>query len=216
MKKLLLLLSLVLPALTAVTGRNASDFFVSAPSNAAFLIDSITRMDMLDYYRSGSKTTSAAINKGRARVTGESEGKLVFDIDSLVQYQIVLLPTTSKAGTDTIVAVVETLRSNLENSMVNFYTIDWETVPSNKILTTPTLSDWITVGGAPERSEVERTFPFITSRIDISEDGKLTITNTMEPYFVPSDWKNVGGWIKPSLTYSWNGKQFVKDPATAK
>lgn len=70
MKKLLLTATLLLAgALGAMAQLTAADAFTSAPQNIFPLLDRNTRLDMVDYVKSGLSTPSQNSLQGRSAIT---------------------------------------------------------------------------------------------------------------------------------------------------
>lgn len=185
----------------------AAEAYLETPSAGIFLIDSITRMDMLDYYRSGSATPSAAIIGGTARVTEEKPMSIKLTVGQ-TDFQLALLYD----GKNTIIALIETVASTVPDSHITFYDRNWNELPKQKgLFKSPALKDWLTEDGKRERAYIEEVVPFIMAIYDYDPDSKvLTISNTMENYYTPEDWKDISAKLKASIAYRWNGKQFTK------
>ena len=185
----------------------ASEAFVELPISVLDLIDKSRRMDMLDYYRSGSATPSAAIIGGTARITEEKPMSIKLTVGQ-TDFQLALLYD----GKNTIIALIETVASTVPDSHITFYDRNWNELPKQKgLFKSPALKDWLTEDGKRERAYIEEVVPFIMARYDYDPDSKvLTISNTMENYYTPEDWKDISAKLKASIAYRWNGKQFTK------
>lgn len=182
-----------------------ADFFRKAPTTI-FLTDSITALDMLDYYRSGSDKASRTIIGGNIRVTSETNTSLTLMSGESTSYQIALLPTR----TDTLIAVIETLGSHIPDSHINFYDTSWKPVHNpHKIFTQPTLGEWLTQEGKEQRCIVEEKVPFllISYRYDETEDV-LKLTNNIADYFVEEDWRTLEPLLRKELRFKWNSSKF--------
>ncbi len=185
----------------------AAGMLCRTPSPGMFLVDSLTCLDMLDYYRSGSDRPSASIIGGKARVTGETPMKLSLRLGESSDYTIALLP----ASADTVVAVIETLDLTVPDSNIRFYDMDWQPVSKpEKIFKEPELKQWLTAEGAANRTQVEEKLPFMMWTADYEpETGLLTLTNTMDRYFHDDDREMLKPLLKEQITFVWNGKSFA-------
>ncbi len=182
-----------------------ADFLCKAPATI-FLTDSITALDMLDYYRSGNSKPSNTITGGNIRVTDLSPRVLSILSGNSTTYEVALLPTR----TDTLIAVIETLNSHISDSHIDFYDTTWKPVRNpHKIFTQPTLGEWLTSEGKKQRDIVEEKVPFllISYRYDETEEV-LTLTNNIAHYFVDEDWRTLEPLLHKELKFKWDGSKF--------
>lgn len=202
-----ILLAAIAAATVTAAGRTAADMFMRAPSPAMFLVDSLTCLDMLDYFHSGSERASSSIIGGKARVTADEPLMLKALIGESTEYAIALLP----AGADTLVTVIETLESLIPDSRLSFYSADWSPVEKpERIFTEPNLDQWLTAEGKSKRDKAEELLPFMLWKADYSPaEQTLTLTNTIDRYFADEDKARIEPLLKKKLTYLWNGKKFI-------
>ena len=108
--KLLPFLAIAACALTALPLRSeftAAKAFVTAPQTVLPLLDSTTRLDMLDYHASGMDVKSTNVLRGKSGVKSLSPQAIEIDMTEVSDYLIAVLPP--KSGTDTLVAVITTM-----------------------------------------------------------------------------------------------------------
>ena len=113
------------------------------------------------------------------------------------------------AGRDTIVALVETLHYPMADSRVEWYDSRWR--PLQPLLGEPDLQAWLTRAGRRHRGEVEEAIPFMTAEAVTDPDaGTLTLTRTIDGYFLPADTPDALRWLEPRLVYALHGSRFVR------
>lgn len=208
MKPVLPLLLLTLTAAASAGARRIADFFVEAPMyQAAPNIDRNTRMDMLDYFRSGLPSKTTNIVGEPVAVLSENDRSIrVCAGDSVtLEYGLAV------SGPDSLLIVIENLPTPMPDSKVSFFSTDWTAARPLAVLS-PALNDWLTDEGRSNRSRAEEILPFITASARFDQDGnRLIFTPTIGRYFATKDSiaSEVERYIVPSLTYVYNGKTFV-------
>lgn len=211
MKFYALLVLTILASLTTIHASaqapTAAEIFARTPSTSFFLVDSVTGLDMLDYYRSGIDRPSSTVIGGSARIIDEEPLSLKLRIGESTDYQIAVLP----AKNDTVVAVIETLSSSIPDSRIEFYNIGWQPVNNpDRLFKAPSLSEWLTPEGKKDKEYVELTVPFLfTSYSYDPADGILTLTDNTPEYFYGDEREKVSRMLRRSLKFRWNGSKFV-------
>ena len=204
MKRLLLLFSLA-GTLAANAQLTAPEAFTTAPADVFPLLDTNTRLDMVDYYNSGLKTASNNRMEGQSVITELTSASLIVKISDASSAQVAVLPV----GNDTVIAVVSTVATPGLDSTLKFYDSEWHQLAADKYFTPPTWNDWMTQGH--DSSEVTAYTPFMLSSYYINpSDGTMTITNNLPTFLDDDIYADIADAIRPTLTYRWNGKKFVK------
>ena len=204
MKRLLLLFSLA-GAIAANAQLTAPGAFTTAPAEVFPLLDTNTRLDMVDYYNSGLKTASNNRLNGQSVITELTPSSLTVKISDSSSAQVTILP----AGNDTVIAVVSTVATPGLDSTLKFYDSTWKPLAADKYFTAPTWNDWITQGH--DSSEVMAYTPFMLASIYINPaEGVMTVSNNLASFLDEDVYADIAEAIHPTLTYRWNGKKFVK------
>ncbi len=181
----------------------AADVFVNAPVEIFPLVDRNTRLDMIDYFRSGSTTSSNNRLSGKARVTELGNDNIALDMTEASSYQLALLPM----GSDTIIALIKTVKTPSRDSQLTFYTSKWKEI-DRKLFEKPVLSDWLTKKGEKNRKDAEAVIPFVMSEYKYDAETKeLRATNSMRQFYSEDEYNAVKPYMKMVLTYRWNGKK---------
>lgn len=198
---LIVLAGAVLPANAQLT---AADAFVNAPRNVFPLLDKTTRLDMIDYYNSGSATPSTNQMQGKSRITEMTPGSIKISMTDASSYQLALLP----AGNDTVIALISTVATPAPDSNLAFYTSDWTAMTAADIFSKPTLKEWLTNGGKPD--DVEGLVPFLLVSYDYNPQTTiLTLTNNTKQFLSDDVYDIVGSYLLPQINYKWDGKKMI-------
>lgn len=202
MRKLFLLVSV----LTVLSGYCISprEAFVTAPRSVITAIDSLTRLDMLDYYTSGSTVASRNAFGGDVSVKLLTDESISIGTTISSDVTISVLP----AGRDTMFLVVNTLALPTPDSYAVVYKNDW-TKGQKKLqpVNHNDLALWVTPQARARMSEIENFVPFVPAIYTYS-DGVLTITNTLGRLLSADDYNAVKPYLKPAISYRWNGKKW--------
>ena len=191
--------------MTAKDAGSAQWFFAMAPDDVLPLLPVNTRLDMLDYYNSGVERPSRDAAGSRAIVTSSTNRRLTFDTGDGSTYELAVYT----AGRDTIVALVETLHYPMADSRVEWYDSRWR--PLQPLLGEPDQQALLTRAGRRHRGEVEEAIPFMTAEAVTDPDaGTLTLTRTIDGYFLPADTPDALRWLEPRLVYALHGSRFVR------
>ena len=187
----------------------AVDFFNSAPLDVAGNLSQISRLDMVDYFVSGS--TFKSENQLGAKVALKSLGDemVVWQDDDSVSTAIVVLPSASPRA-DTLLMVIRTIGGPMPDSEVSFYDSGWNEIRDLRGFPRPALKDWVKPAVRRMLAEIGETLPFMlaTAGYD-AETRTLTLTNRMDSYYVAGDKPDCLALIRPELRYVWNGRSFV-------
>ena len=207
--KILSLLVVLLPAMTIVepaqARTTAAQVFQTAPADIFIMADSLTRLDMIDYFMAGRDTPSRNVAGGDIRLTALSEDSLVVALSEKVTQSLYLLP----AKGDTIFAIVKTYRLPALDSSIKFYNSNWRVLDANKILPLPTHDNWLKKPSKEARERFARNVPFVPMQITIDPiSGSLTIVNTLVDLLTKEAMDAVKEDIKPAIVYTWDGNKF--------
>lgn len=197
--------AVVILTAAGAAARTAGEIFADAPDDVIKLLPQSTRLDMLDYYRYGSDKASDNMFGGDARVLNETAADIRWQTSDRADMQLVVLT----AANDTVLAVVETLRTPVPDSRITFYTADWR--PAKAPVTMPSRTDWLTDEGRRHADELAVVLPFDLAEANFDlDDSRLVITNNARTYLTDTEYERVKDWIKPELVYTVSGTK-IKD-----
>ena len=186
----------------------ASEAFSTAPNTVFPLLDSSTRMDMIDYFNSGMSNTSTNNLKGQSAVTSLSDKALSVKMTDSSTAQIVVLD----AGSGQVVAVISTVAAPGLDSSIAFFDADWNALPDGNYFAKPRIDDWLTPEGKANKAEVEMQVPFMIASYNYDPStGKLLLVNNLNRFLDEDIYDIVSRYLRPTLSYTWNGKRFVLD-----
>lgn len=116
--------------------RTALDFFATMPVERFNLFSPATRLDMIDYWNAGLQNPSANVFGGKSRILSATDGSM----DVLVGKNSILTLAVVPNGGDTLIALVETVKTPTPDSSIAFYgASDW----SERRVKTPTFADFL-------------------------------------------------------------------------
>lgn len=203
---ILTLALLILPPWFAAVAITPSQAFAEAPVGVFPTIDKMTRLDMLDYFNSGSTKPSKNVFKGDCRILASDDSQITISTSEVSEVTLSLL----KEKNDTIIMVVSTLKTPVEDSSVNFYTSEWNPL-AKSVFKLPQLDAWIRPEAKKDKADIENMCQFVLARIGYDPStGTLTLTNNTAGCVAAEDSARIDASLLPQLTYRWNGKKMVE------
>lgn len=202
-----IIISATFPALSETPGATtATSAFISAPTKVFPLLDSLTRLDMIDYFTAGQTTPSNNRVGSQSRLTAITPDSLTIALTKDVTHSIYILPTK---GGDTLFAVVRTVALPALDSKIEFYDSDWKALPTGSLIELPAMNDWLSAKDKATRRQVTADVPFIPAYITLDTSGMmLSVVNTLDNLLPRETREQVAGKIHPRLNYKWNGSKF--------
>lgn len=191
-------------AISATAQSPAADAFVSAPVAVFPLLDKNTRLDMIDYFNSGSSTPSTNSLRGQSHITSLSPMDLRISMTESTSYQIAILPTSD----DSITVLIETIAMPARDSRISFYDSNWNQLTGKQFIA-PALRDWLTDAGKKDIETVEMIVPFLIVGYEYDAEKKtLLLTNNINDFVSKEFIEQIDSYFLPTLTYRWDGKKF--------
>lgn len=208
MKKIVLFTLLVSAILTGLAAGNrpaAADAFVNAPSSVFPLLDSLTRLDMIDYILAGRDTKSQNQTGSQSSITAIGSDSLIIQMSDQVTHSIYLLPGKKN---DTVIAVVRTVSIPAADSKIELYDMSWKPVKPG-YFKQPGIDDWIKVKDKSKKRHIVENIPFVPAKISLSPTGRtLVVYNTLQDLLPVEILQEVNDDIAPAIVYEWNGSTF--------
>lgn len=206
MRRLILLLMAVATTAVAYSQITASAAFRDAPSSVLPLLDRNTRLDMIDYFNSGSAKASKNSMQGQSRITDLSPMSLSASLTGSSDCQLALLPMRG----DTAIVYIETVRLPASDSRVKVYDRNWKPMAS-KLFVQPTVADWLTKDGEKNSATVNALVPFMLASAKYApETQTLTLSNRLADFLSPDIYEQVSPYLLPELTYRWDSSRFTR------
>lgn len=205
MRRLLsiLLLSVALMPL-AGEARTVADLFATEPGTLFPMLTRTNRLDMVDYYRSGQIVSIFNNLMG---------GSTLLELDSTyLKVQTsgsrVVEMLMRKVGKDTVVTVIETVTTPVPDSRLTQWNTHWQRYTSDKIFTSPGIDDFIVKKMPGElRDDLQDAMIFPLVKLSFEGEGHDTIVarHGLEQFLAPDVYKRFASYLKPSITYRFNG-----------
>jgi hypothetical protein len=145
---------------------SAVDAFTSAPDVVLPLLPKNTRLDMIDYFNSGTSIASKNKLDGEARILSLTDKVLRFTMSEVSEYQVVVL----KYGKEEIIALIETLKTPIADSRISFYNSRWESIEKS-CFKEPDLKTWLTKVGSKKIDDVRAALPFMLVQYEYNFDN---------------------------------------------
>lgn len=208
-KLLLMLIAIVALSMPAAAQRlTAAWAFSTVPPVLLPSIDPSVRLDMVDYANNGLDKFSANELDGKCRITEITPTHLVATTSDVSTWELDLLPYRG----DTIYMVLSTVRTPAPDTRVSFYTRDWKALNA-PLFKSPVLADYHAGVrlSADQLADIGNAVPFVMQHIVYDpERREMTVTNSFAEYVPEDEFARVVKYLRPSLTYRYNGKRFVK------
>lgn len=200
---LLVLISTISLNCMALTPRQV---FISAPPEIIATVDSITRLDMIDYFEAGSTSASRNALGGESRITALDDNHLTVSTSSVSELDFYLLP----ASRDTAIVVISTLQLPAHDSSVRMYDSTWRPIKLGKLPDNfNRLEMWMLPEAKGQRLEIENIIPFIPVKIVVN-DNTLTVSNSLSELLNTDDYARLKPLLRESVSYTWNGKKWTQ------
>lgn len=197
--------SLLMTAVSAMAQLTASEAFTSAPQGVFPLLDQNTRLDMVDYFKSGMSTPSQNALQGKSQITDLTPTTLSVRMTDSSTAQIAVLD----AGKNQVIALISTVATPGLDSNVKFFDSSWRPLNLSQYFAKPGWPEWLTDEGKSHRSDVEMQVPFMLASYQYDPStGSMTLTNNLSRFLDKGMYEMIASYLKPQLVYVWNGKKF--------
>lgn len=188
----------------ASTARTIADLFAIEPGNIFPLLTRTVRLDMVDYYNSGQQVAL------QNNLTGESE---LVELDSTylkvkTSGSRVVEMQMRKVGKDTVITVIETVMTPVPDSRLTQWNSHWQRFTSDRLFSLPTIDDFIVKKMPAElRADLQDAMIFPLIQLSFKGDNHdiIEAAHGLEQFLVPSEYKRFADYLKPSISYRYNG-----------
>ena len=193
-------------ALSSSTGtaRTLADLFATEPGRIFPLLTSTNRLDMVDYYNSGQTVDIVNNLLGDSRLIelDSTYLKVQTSVSRVVEMRMRIV------GKDTVLTVIETVKTPVPDSRLSQWNSHWQRFTSEKLFSMPAIDDFI-VGKMPGELRADLQDAMIFPLIQLTFKGEnhdlIEATHGLEQFLAPSEYKRFAAYLKPSLTYRFNG-----------
>lgn len=187
----------------------ASRAFAAAPRQVFPMLTDLTRLDMIDYYASGTRTASRNLLEGESRIEDMSPMQMKIKMSDVSTYTITILP----AGRDSVIALTADILTPVSDGYLALYDRDWERL-DEKRFKAPHLEEWLKPSARKAMDDIENLIPFVPATYTIDPaTGTLTLTQNVAGLIPAEEYDKVKSYLRPSLSYRWNGAKMslIKD-----
>ncbi len=188
----------------ATARTTAAGAFLNAPTAVIPMLDRNARLDMIDYYNSGSTTPTRNQLNGRSRITEMDSNTVTIEMTDATVYRIVLLP--SKRLNDTVFAVIRTVKLPVHDSDIEVYSKDWgKYIHQDAFFEQPTLALWSKARSKKDKETFSQLAPFILSEYIYDDANRtLIVKNRMSEFLAPDDWEKLKPLLREQFVYKWS------------
>ncbi len=209
-KRQILALCALLAAMSA-GAENVRDFFISEPGHVFELLTQGVRAAMITMAEQGKKIESDNLHGGTAKIDSLDATYMSVRCSNVKQVELKLL---TKGKSDTVIAVVETVKLPALDSRISFYSTRWKPIPVSKCMAgdAPTIKFFIKKG--TPRSMVEEvirhiSFPLIMMTFG-KADGQLVVSQQMEAFLAHSEYSKIRPYLNDDITYGIVGTKLKR------
>ncbi len=193
---------------SAMAQLKSVDAFTNAPMSVFPLLDKNARLDMVDYFNSGSSTATQNSLQGRSRVTELTDNDIKIAMTDASSYQLSILPDKSNEG---CIALISTVATPAPDSRITFYSPSWQQYDTKSRFEAPSMTDWLTDAGRKTPDEVANMVPFMLASYSYDPAAStLTLTNNLKQFLSEDIYSMVAPLLRDQLVYKWNGSRMVK------
>lgn len=185
--------------------------FLEMPSIELDMINKNARLDMLDYYDSGSDRRVGNNLYGEAWLEKLTPDYIRVHLSPVSTLQLKVL---SLAGGNDIIMAVYTVGDDggMKDSDVSFYDPHFRPLPSSKYLPDIRLEDFLASKDRKEAlKELRDLLQFYGMDFELSPDSDRLTATLSYTETVPVEATDVlASLLKPEIFYCWDGKHFLK------
>lgn len=203
------LCAVVAMALTVQAQLTAQHAFAMAPREVFPMLSNLTRLDMIDYYASGARTSSTNLLGGRSRIEHASPVQLRVKMSDVSTYTITILPS----GRDSVIALTAEILTPVPDGYLTLYDSSWKPL-ATKRFKVPGLKDWVLPSGRKVMDDIENQVPFVPVTYTLDPETLiLTLTQNVGDLIPAEEYAKVKDYLRAELRYRWTGSKMtlIKD-----
>lgn len=190
--------------------RTIADFFASEPGTIFPLLTRTCRLDLVDYYNNGQQVSLLNNLAGESRLLELDSAYLKVQTSG----SRVVEMRMRTVGKDTVITVIETVMTPVPDSRLTQWNVHWQRYVSDKLFPMPVIDDFI-VGKMPRELRADLQDAMIFPLISLCFKGEghdiIEASHGLEQFLAPSEYKRFASYLKPSLTYRFNGLKIKRD-----
>lgn len=188
----------------------ARQAFLNLPPDALHLLSRQMREDMLAYLDNDTIRPIYNALGGQSSLTRPvTDTYLKCQISPVSSMTIRILP----AEKSPLIATVYTIDSPGQpaDSQISFYDMQMKPVKTSKHLSLARIQDFIVNADHEKKKQIMDAIPFPTVEYALGpDDNTLTATLTAQDLLGEEQLQEIRKYLNPTLTYTWNGRKFVR------
>ena len=175
------------------------------------LLPQSVRLDMLDYAKEGQHKVLANALRGNSWLDSLGTNLVQVRLTGVSNVQVGVYH-----GGKGIVAMNYSItpQDAAADSQLLFYTDAMQPLPVGKVFRVPGSEDLLNVpkGAKVKAKEIAAAIPFPTVRYILDPAaGTITAIPTVQAAMTLEDFDTIKPYLRPAITYRWNGKRFEKE-----
>lgn len=188
----------------------ARQAFLNLPPDALHLLSRQMREDMLAYLDNDTIRPIYNALGGQSSLTRPvTDTYLKCQISPVSSMTIRILP----AEKSPLIATVYTIDSPGQpaDSQISFYDMQMKPVKTSKHLSLARIQDFIVNADHEKKKQIMDAIPFPTVEYALGpDDNTLTATLTAQDLLGEEQLQEIRKYLNPTLTYTWNGRKFIR------
>ena len=184
--------------------RVITDLFGTEPGVVFPLLTKTARLDMVDYYNNGQQVAIQNNLAGESRLLELDSAylKLQASGSKVVEMRM------RKVGKDTVITVIETVMTPVPDSRLSQWNSHWQRYTSDRLFSMPSIDDFI-IKKMPSELRLDLQDAMIFPLVHLTFKGEnhdvIEATHGLEQFLAPSEYKRFASYLKPSITYRFDG-----------
>lgn len=209
MKKILLLISLLLPSL--MQSQNIKDVFINMPDSMCLLLTKNNRADFADFLESNMRAQVKNKFENMSEMKTLTKDYLLLETTSASTLQMKLLPVNDSVN---VICAVETYNGPASDSHISFYSTDWKDLPMSDFITLPSADVFLQVSDTidiEKRNLALKKADMSLIKADLSPDSQtLIFTYTTIDYLDKDSSGELRSFLKTDpVVYEWRNGHFI-------
>ncbi len=206
MKRVLMLLWLAITVLQAMQAGNIRDFFISEPGELFKSLSQGTRAGMVATQESGhSGKASTRLNED-AEIDTLTADFMRIKTSNCATVELKLLTMGQK---DSVIAVIETVKTPVPDSKISFYDTRWNVLKTSKhFKAVPGIKHFVKPGTASSKAkEVLNSIDFEMIELQFAGKGfnRLMATQQLKTFYSQEDYSKLASCLHEKITYQIQG-----------
>ena len=204
------LLFIVLGVTTAYA-QEAKKVFINMPDSLSPLLTSVNRADLVDFLESKMKAQVENRFGNKSEMTDLGKDYIRIQMTPQTTWQMKLLALND---TTRVICTISTACAPVCDSSIQFYSIDWNPLPTNHFISMPAMADFFITSDSTvdfEFNSVRSQIDMALMKIDLSKaNDELKVTLTTAEYIEKEMAEKLKPFLRHPFVYYWKSGTFSK------